>query len=309
MSRNITLLLLLMPLVPKAQDYLPAVRITKVLDAYPAPSPDGETILFHSNRTGTSEIYSMSADGTNLKQLTFNQVDDDSPAWSPDGKRIAFTSFRDDPDGDVYIMDPDGKNVKRLTSTPGDDSHAKFSPDGSRIIFNSARTTPDLKVEWSKQHIEIFSMKVDGSDVKQLTSFKIVTTYPSFSPDGTKILFRKVLNAPGFNWDLSTGKRNSEVVVMNLDGSAETNLSDSPAYDGWPAWTPDGRVIFASNRSGIPSRSQLYILNVDGSGLRVLTDSKHSYIQHSVSADGKKIYCQRGAESLGGIDVLSLIPN
>jgi TolB protein len=298
------LALSLMPLFSQAQAYLPATRITKIVDAYPVCSPDGKTILFQSDRSGTSEIYTMNIDGTNQKQLTFNAVNDDTPVWSPDGKKIVFASLRDDPDGDVYLMDADGKNVRRLTTTPGDDSHPKFSSDGSTIIFNSARTTPDLKADWSKQHIEIFTMKIDGSDVKQLTSFKTVTTYPSLSPDGSKVLFRKVLNTPGFNWDMSTGKRNSEVVVMNLDGSGEINLSDNPAYDGWPAWTPDGKIIFASNRGGIPSRSQLYIINVDGSGLRMLTDIKESYNQHSVSADGKKIYAERNAESFGGIDVL-----
>lgn len=92
--------------------------------------------------------------------------------------------------------------------------------------------------------------------------------------------------------------------MMNLDGSGEINLSGNTAYDGWPAWTPDGRVIFASNRSGIPSRSALYIVNADGNGLKILTDPKYSYNQHSVSSNGKWILAERNAESFGGIDML-----
>ena len=286
-----------------AQSYLPVKRVTVTVDGYPTLSPDGKTLLFESDRTGNSELYTMNMDGTNLKQLTVNDANDDSPTWSPDGKKIVFTSERDD-NPEIYIMDADGKNSKRLTSTPGDDSHPKFSPDGLRIVFNSARTTPDLKTDWGKQHIEIFTMKIDGSDVKQVTSFKTVTTYASISPDGTKLLYRKVINTWGFNWDLSTSARNSEVFVMNIDGTGERNLSGNAAFDGWPVWTPDGRVIFASNRTGVPSRSALYVVNADGSKLQIITDPKHSYNQHAVSTDGKWILAQRNAESFAGIDIL-----
>lgn len=283
--------------------YLPVKRVTATVDGYPTLSPEGKTILFQSDRTGHSEVYTMNMDGTNLKQLTFNNANDDSPAWSPDGKKIVFTSERDG-DPEIYIMDPDGKNQKRLTSTPGDDSHPKFSPDGLRIVFNSARTTPDLKADWGKQHIEIFTMKTDGSDVKQVTTFKTLTTYPSMSPDGTKFLYRKVTNTCGFNWDLSTSLRNSEVFVMNVDGTGEINVSNNAAFDGWPVWTPDGRVVFASNRGGVPSRSALYIVQADGSKLQIITDPKFSYNQHSVSPDGKWILAERNAESFAGIDIL-----
>jgi Tol biopolymer transport system component len=63
-------------------------------------------------------------------------------------------------------------------------------------------------------------------------------------------------------------------------------------------------VIFASNRGGIPSRSALYIVKPDGSGLKIITDPKYSYNQHSVSPDGKWILAERNAESFAGIDIL-----
>ncbi len=278
-------------------------RVTATVDGYPTLSPDGKTILFESDRTGNSEIYTMNPDGTGIEQLTFNEYNDDSPVWSPDGKYIAFASVRDG-DSEIYLMDRNGQNQKRLTKSAGDDSHPKFSPDGNRIIFNSARTTTDLSLDWGKQTHEIFSMNIDGSDIKQLTSNKTVTTYPSFSPDGKKIVFRKVIAGPGFNWDLSTNTRNSEVFVMDTASGQQINLSGNPAYDGWPVWTPNGRVVFASNRNGIPSRSALYIVNADGTGLKQITDSKYSYNQHSISPDGKFILAERNAESFAGIDII-----
>lgn len=265
-------------------------RLTSVINSYPNPSPDGKRVLFQSNRTGRWEIYVMNADGSDPTQLTDRAGDNVTPVWSPDGKRIALAAS---PGGnsDIYVMNADGSEWKRLTDHPGDDSHPHWSADGSRIVFNSPRTTPDLTADWSSQWHEIFSMKVDGTDLRQHTDHGTVCTYPSFSPDGTKIAYRKVTDTPGFAWDLTTGQRNSEVFVANVDGSSEVNLSNNAAFDGWPVWSPDGRQIaFASNRTGPANVGQLYVVNVDGTGLRQITGGPWSHAQPAWSFDGKRIY-------------------
>ena len=254
-------------------------------------SPDGSRLVFESNRSGNWDIYTMKPDGTELVRLTDNPAADVGPIWSPDGKRILFGSERDDGDPEVYVMNADGSNQLRLTRQPGDDSHPHWSPDGSRIVFNSARTTPDLKAEWTKQFHEIFTMAADGSDVRQITRFKTVSTYPQFSPDGKKIAFRRTLDEPGFLWDLTLGMRNSEVFVMNADGSNPVDVSKSASYDGWPAWSPDGTaIVFSSNRAGPANIGQLYAVDPDGRNLRKLTDGPGSFVQPSWSRDGKHIY-------------------
>jgi TolB protein len=269
----------------------PARRITNVKDAYPMPSPDGSRVLFQSDRTGDWEIYTMKPDGTDRVRLTNVAGADVTPIWSPDGRRIVFASEREDPDSDIYVMNADGSGQRRLTRQPGDDSHPHWSPDGSRIVFNSARATPDLSADWSKQHIEIFTMAVDGSDVRQVTRFKTVSTYPQFSPDARRIAFRRTLDEAGFLWDLTPGLRNSEVFVMNADGSHPVNVSKSAAYDGWPAWSPDGgTIVFSSNRAGPANIGQLYAVDPDGSDVRKLTDGPGSFVQPSWSRDGKRIY-------------------
>ncbi len=265
-------------------------RLTSVINSYPNPSPDGKRVLFQSNRTGRWEIYVMNADGSDPTQLTDRPGDNVTPVWSPDGKRIALAAS---PGGnsDIYVMNADGSEWKRLTDHPGDDSHPHWSADGSRIVFNSPRTTPDLTADWSSQWHEIFSMKVDGTDLRQHTDHGTVCTYPSFSPDGTKIAYRKVTDTPAFAWDLTIGQRNSEVFVANVDGSSELNLSNNAAFDGWPVWSPDGRQIaFASNRAGPANVGQLYVVNVDGTGLRQITSGPWSHAQPAWSFDGKKIY-------------------
>jgi TolB protein len=281
----------------RAQDFKPLnmiKRVTNVIDSYPMPSLDGEKIIFQSNRSGDWEIYIMNKDGSGIRNLTQSNGPDVTPNWAINGKQIVFASERDN-DSEIYIMDADGANQKRLTSTPGDDSHPHFFPDGSRIIFNSARSSSDVKADWGKQYHEIFSMRPDGSDVKQITNFKTVSTYPSVSPDGKKIAFRKVIDGYAFNWDLTlnANNRNSEVFVMDINGDAKSaiNLSKSPAFDGWPWWSPDSKKIaFSSNRNGPANVGQLFIVNLNDSTITQLTDVPSSFAQPNWTSDGKSIY-------------------
>lgn len=298
----IVLPLLIMSPVPVfgagQEDPSPAVqRLTNIINSYPCPSPDGKQIVFQSNRTGRYEIYLMNADGRDVTQITDRPGGNVTPSWSPNGQSIAFAATVGE-NSDIYVMNIDGSDVRRLTEHPGDDSHPHWSANGARIIFNSPRTTPDLSVAWRDQWHEVFSMKPDGSDLQQHTEFKAVCTFPSYSPDGTKIAYRKITDTPGFSWGLANISINSEVFVANADGSDEINLSNSAAFDGWPVWSPDGGMIaFSSNRSGPANVGQIHVVNVDGTGLRQITTGPWSHAQPSWSPDGSRIFAYRLLET------------
>jgi TolB protein len=239
------------------------VRVTAVRDAYPFWSPDGEQIVFQSDRNspmfGDDEIYVMKADGTDIRRLTYREESDETPVWSPDGGTILFSSYVSDENNELFLMNTDGTGVTQLTNHPGRDGHAKFSPDGRSIIFNSQRDDGRGEI----RNYEIYEMNLDGSNVRRLTTFDGWDTYPSISPDGSRIVWRRVLPDGGN----SESGRNSEIFMMNRDGSDPINVTNHPAFDGYPAWSPDGsKIVFASNREGDARGDfQIYIMEADGS--------------------------------------------
>jgi Tol biopolymer transport system component len=195
-------------------------------------------IVFDSNRDGYFEIYTMNPDGTEQTRLTNNPGKDEYPSWSPDGKRIAFGSDRNSHsdvyvNAEVYIMNADGSHQTNLTNNPAFDHHPSWSPDGKKIVFASERDG----------NMNIYIMNTEGSNQTRLTDNPAHDVKPQWSPDGKKIAFYSLRNdvpdekkygADGRGWS----EYNAEIYVMNADGSEQTNLTNNPAYDGYPSWSP-----------------------------------------------------------------------
>jgi TolB protein len=245
------------------------VRLTAVRDMYPFWSPDGQQIVFQSDRSspmqGRDQLYIMNADGSELKRLTHHDASDETPVWSPDGATILFSSYLTPENNELFLIDVDGTGLRRLTDNPGRDGHAGFSPDGSRIIFNSVRNGSEV--------YDLYEMDVDGSNVTRLTNFEQWDTYPSVSPDGSRIVWRRILPTGGS----SSSGHNSEVFVMNRDGSGVTNLTNHPDFDGYPSWSPDGsKIAFASNRNrkdDFRGNFHIYVMNADGTDVVQVLDN------------------------------------
>jgi Tol biopolymer transport system component len=226
-------------------------------DGDPSFSPDGTKIAFESYRSGFSELWTMNADGTGLTQLTFNGAPEDrGSSWTPDGTQIVYhtTEF---PAGaghssfEIMIINTDGTGKTRLTNNLFQDSLPSVSPDGTKIAFFSTRDGDG----------EIYVMNIDGSNVTRLTNSPGEDAHPMWSPDGSQITFH------------TRRFGTLDIMVMNADGSNPrlVTTGTTTTHEYFPVWSPDGTKIAFNGTTLDPSNTDLYTINVDGTGLTRLT--------------------------------------
>lgn len=174
-----------------------------------------------------------------------------------------------------------------VVASPG--SGAPPARDGN-IAFASSRTCPNPTTGPCADYLEIYVMDAATGSVTRLTNNSISDTEPALSPDGNRIAFFSTLG-------------DTEILLLNIDGSGGTQLTDNAADDWDPSWSPDGRqIIFVSNRDGNP---ELYIMNADGTGQTRLTFDSRFDEAPAMSPDGSTIAWARSGEivvmpTLGG---------
>jgi Tol biopolymer transport system component len=171
----------------------------------PQYSPDGQSIAFHSTRSGASEIWIADRDGGNPRRLTYtNARTTATPRWSPDGKWIAFESNQSGP-GDVYVVPSTGGPARRLTDGPAINAIPRWSRDGRFIYFVSYRTG----------RYEVWKVAAPGGEPVQVThdgGFVAVE-----SPDGRYLYYSQTRNyGPVFRMPLAGGP--SEEVIPDIHG-------------------------------------------------------------------------------------------
>jgi Tol biopolymer transport system component len=188
----------------------------------PQFSPDGQSIAFQSNRSGTDEIWVCDRDGTNPIQLTrFSGPVVGSPRWSPDGKEIVFDVHRSN-NGQIYVVSVEGGNPRRITSETSDEGLPTWSRDGEWIYFCSNRSGDQ----------QLWKVPVQGGPAVQVTRHGGFTSFES--ADGKFLYYSK---GPIGVWRVP------------VDGGEETLILDTPAAGGWGAWAVvDDGIYFINNR-------------------------------------------------------------
>ncbi len=138
------------------------VQLTQNADFNPKYSPDGRLIAFMSNRDSeATEIYVMTSEGDEERNLTRKPGRDYDFDWSPDSKHLVFVSEREGEDNpEIFMISVDGEDPTQLTNNNSTESSPRFSPDGNRIVF----------VSNSDGDSDIFSMRRDGSSQERITA-------------------------------------------------------------------------------------------------------------------------------------------
>jgi Tol biopolymer transport system component len=218
-------------------------------------------IVFTSDRNGNEDIFSMNLDGTELTQLTDNQVNDNYPAVSPDGEKIAYTS---DINGiwQIMVMNWDGTEKTQLTQNPWRSGYPAWSFDGRFIFFEVYQDG-----DW-----EIYRINSDGSNMKRLTfNSGISDWHPCGHPFQYKVIYE-------------SGTVGSEkLYIMDYDGDNVEKISDIKMRQRVPAVSIDGEmIIFAVYED---DNSYIYTMDISGENLNSISGSLTDCSHPAISPD------------------------
>ncbi|HET9015312.1 MAG TPA: hypothetical protein VFN57_06930, partial [Thermomicrobiaceae bacterium] len=259
-------------------------------------------ILFsagHRDNVFDYEIFIMNVDGSNQRQFTQSRGHSWGPRISPDGTKFLFSSVAPGMDmsamtpesgtsgsghHDIYVgsfggssvADAQPTNITNITTQYNAWNNGwTWSADGKWIAFTSDRSG----------HWQIYKMAPDGSHIVQLTSSSAQSGWPWWTPDAQHIVFSSDRTG---SW---------EIFVMNADGSNVRQLTNAPGKASlpgrvnlYPAISPDGKTIVFSSQVTATDEGEIYTMNIDGTGLKRLTDTAALNNIPSYCPDGRIVF-------------------
>jgi dipeptidyl aminopeptidase/acylaminoacyl peptidase len=210
-------------------------------DTNPRWSPDGKKLLFESNRSGSMQLWVVSADGGEPKQLTDISTGAGTGIWSPDGKSIAFVSA-------VYPEFSEEVFAKSDKLNKAKDDELEKSPVKTKVFTRLFYRHWDEYVGDKRQHL--FVITAEGKDCRDVTpgdrdANPTSTTFSSgddftFTPDSKHLVFTAV---PAENESWSTNYDLCRVSVTNTSPKWECLTTDNKAADSGPKFSPDGKKL------------------------------------------------------------------
>lgn len=254
-SSGILLLGLWLTFAAPAQAEPGALPIGKLEMAYPYPSPDGTQLVFQGNFDGRWQLYITDLETGHIRRAHRSNGDDMQPAWSPDGKTIAFISNRDGND-ELYLLNVAIGMARPLAPHPGKDGHPKWSADGRSIVFNR---TLDPRDTDGDRDAAIMTVDARGFGTETLSDTDNIETFPSLSPDGSKVAFVEWIKSD--NSDPA-----GDIVIVDIASGERQNLTHSPAFDAYPIWGPRGDWIYYSTFETTPTGEEANIFRIRSDG-------------------------------------------
>jgi TolB protein len=191
-------------------------------DRYPCWSPDARQIVFMSDREGTTNLWIMQADGSQVRRLLRSPDVCYMPSWrkSPDGELIVFGMHGDKPE--MASIRPDGSDLKKL----GEGHDPTLSPDGRLVCYTGHPP---------EGGVTVYAMEWNGANKRRVVTdvSKVGATFPNWSPDSREIVY-----------SFPVGDA-LELFIIGVDGQGQRQLTHfaSPFVCTPAAWSPDGKWI------------------------------------------------------------------
>ncbi len=215
------------------------------------------TVMFEQGRYvwplyESYDIYTASADGSDVSLLIGGEGYDAEATVSPDGRYVVFTSTRSG-DIELWRYDLATGGLLQLTDELGYDGGAFFSRDSKQIVWRASRPTGEDAGVYrdllsrnlvEPRALDIYVADIDGGNVRQVTHLPGANWAPFFHPDGKRIVFTSNYHS------LDQGGRIFDIFMVNLDGTNLTQITHSGTFDAFPMFSFDGKKLaFASNRN------------------------------------------------------------
>jgi len=227
----------------------------------PSWSPHGQRIAFWRTipNGGQRDIATVSADGGTPVAVTNDAAFDWSPVWSTDGKYLYFSSDRGG-SMNLWRIAVDEQSGQKLAEPEAITTPASWSGDlsigggGHEIAFTAADPQSNIvRIGFDAQHERVIGQPIP------VTHGSVSVIQPAVSPDGQWVVYR-------------TEAEQEDLYLSRVDGTGQRKLTNDPAKDRGPSWSPDGkRIGFYSDRGG--GKYEAWMINRDGSGLEQLTSS------------------------------------
>lgn len=231
-----------------------------VVFSSPSDSQVEEKIVFsrYQEETGNSDIFIMDVDGGNQINLTQSPEGDTEPTVSPDGRRIAYVTIEFEPA--IYTMNIDGSDRTLLIQDFSLKQDPAWSPDGSQIAFSHfSCLDEDPSCPWRGWGIS--AINVHNGELVRLSDQQDRNSelHPSWSPDGNKIVFSSIGPSGGI-FVLDVASR--ELTQVRFPINSLPNI----------VWSPDGTMFAFSVSQEGRDDSDIAIMDIDGSNLRIVVD-------------------------------------
>lgn len=279
----------------------------------PAPSmevsPEGTRVVYTVSETSmekesnwklSTQVWSVTVDAGQARQLTRGEHDALSAHWSPDSKNIAFLSARTkESESQVWMIAADGGEAWEVTAHEGGVTDFALAPDGTKLLFLAA-DQPNAKekekhnqkddaivVNHDLKMTQVWIFDLEKRQERRLTEGEFDVVDAQWSPNSKQISYT---SAPTPQPDVNS---QSKIWVVDVASGQRHKIGDEEIYSNTPRWSPDGVSLAYLGSKGMSDMNQVYLFVVPangGSSRKLTAGFQFNAGSPHWSVDGKAIY-------------------